>query len=198
MSVQMSTRKYEAGYEPTETTPLKESKTIVNDQESGNFDEEINDKNKSAVGNKFLLTFVVASVVLFLISAVVLSRSNDVLTAPIVKSAWSAKSQPFSTIDPVELGIQEVNRPEGSKPGEILANLIDNNVFTGAPETPLPTNTWYQNLLLGHAPNNLPENKIFQIPYIIDTAGFIPGIRTHPCHLQANDRMVLVSKQVDR
>lgn len=59
------------------------------------------------------------------------------------------------------------------------------------PDTPLPTNTWYQNLILGDENTN-PENKIFQIPHIIDTAGFIPGIRTHPAHLQANDRMIMV------
>ena len=56
---------------------------------------------------------------------------------------------------------------------------------------PLPTNNWYENLLLGSS-NVDEENKVFQVPYIIDTSGYIQGIRTHPAHVQANDRTVMV------
>jgi hypothetical protein len=111
---------------------------------------------------------------------------------PIEGSAWSSRAEPFSNVNPVSLGIQLVDRPQSSQPGEILANLIGHNAETDGPITPLPTNSWFQNLLLGDS-QTTQENKIFQIPYIIDTAGFIPGVRTHPCHLQGNDRMVLVS-----
>jgi hypothetical protein len=36
------------------------------------------------------------------------------------------------------------------------------------------------------------ENKVFSIPYILDTAGYLPGVRTHSSHLEVNDNMVLV------
>jgi len=110
---------------------------------------------------------------------------------PFVEAAWSSKAEPFSYVNPVDIGFQPVNRPLSSRPGEILSNLVTKDSVSGAPETPLPTNAWYQNLILG-ASNKDPENKVFQVPYIIDTAGVIPGVRTHPCHLEANDRTVLV------
>jgi len=108
---------------------------------------------------------------------------------PILGSAWSSRADPFSTANPEDLGILSISRPSNSMPGEILANLIDKDSQTGAPFTPLPTNSWFENLILGDV-NNAPENKAFQIPYIIDTAGSIPGIRTHGLWLLANDRMV--------
>jgi hypothetical protein len=112
---------------------------------------------------------------------------------PLLSAAWSSKAEPFSYADPTTLGILSIDRTQGSKPGKILSNLISTNPLSHTPETPLPTNTWYQNLILGDQNTNS-ENKIFQIPHIIDTAGYIPGIRTHPAHLQANDRMVMVSR----
>lgn len=131
-----------------------------------------------------------------MLGSIVVSYQNTtvstILSPPVMTSAWSSKSEPFSTIDPTSIGILSIDRPASSKPGPILSNLIGEDPFSHAPDTPLPTNTWYQNLILGNS-NNDPENKIFQIPYIIDAAGYIAGLRTHPCHLQANDRMVMVS-----
>lgn len=142
-----------------------------------------------------LATAVTAAIML---GSVVVSYQNTTasrvspIPPPMLKSAWSSKAEPFSVVDPTTIGILSIDRPNNSKPGPVLSNLIAINSTSHAPETPLPTNTWYQNLILGNS-NNDPENKIFQIPYIIDAAGFIPGLRTHPCHLQANDRMVMVS-----
>lgn len=142
-----------------------------------------------------LSTIFTASVML---GSIVVSYQNSTVSSvsptppPVLKSAWSSKAEPFSVVDPTTIGILSIDRPYNSKPGPVLSNLIAINSTSNNPETPLPTNTWYQNLILGSS-NNDPENKIFQIPYIIDAAGFIPGLRTHPCHLQANDRMVMVS-----
>lgn len=111
---------------------------------------------------------------------------------PFVEAAWSSKADPFSYVNPVDIGFLPVNRPSSSRPGEILSNLVTKDSVSGAPLTPLPTNAWYQNLILGSS-NTDPENKVFQVPYIVDTAGVIPGVRTHPCHLEANDRTVLVN-----
>ena len=108
-----------------------------------------------------------------------------------MEAAWSSKADPFSYVNPVDLGFLPVNRPLSSRPGEILSNLVTKDSVSGAPLTPLPTNAWYQNLILGSS-NTDPENKVFQVPYVVDTAGVIPGVRTHPCYLEANDRTVLV------
>ena len=120
------------------------------------------------------------------------SRSKaTAVPPPFVEAAWSSKADPFSYVNPVDIGFQPVNRPFSSRPGEILSNLVTMDSVSGAPLTPLPTNAWYQNLILGSS-NTDPENKVFQVPYIVDTAGIIPGVRTHPCYLEANDRTVLV------
>jgi len=70
--------------------------------------------------------------------------------------------------------------------GELLVRGPDDELLI-----PLPTNNWYENLLLGSS-NVDAENKVFAVPYILDTSGYIQGIRTHPAHVQANDRTVMV------
>lgn len=161
--------------------------------------EQVPFETKNALSPTTKLVAVMSTVftAIIMLGSIVVSYQNTVVvrispTPPILSSAWASKAEPFSRIDPTSIGILSIDRPFSSKPGPILSNLVGLNSSTHAPDTPLPTNTWYQNLILGDS-NNVPENKIFQIPYIIDAAGFIPGLRTHPCHLQANDRMVMVS-----
>ena len=57
------------------------------------------------------------------------------------------------------------------------------------------TYRWYQNLLLGSTVNE--QNKVFQIPYIIDTAGPISGMRAHHGHVESLDRMVIETYEPD-
>lgn len=144
---------------------------------------------------KFVAIVSTVLTAMVMVASIVVSLENTtvakIVPAPVLASAWSSKAEPFSNVDPTSIGVLSIDRPESSKPGPILSNLIGEDPSTHAPDTPLPTNTWYQNLILGNS-NNDPENKIFQIPYIIDAAGYIAGLRTHPCHLQANDRMVMV------
>lgn len=99
-------------------------------------------------------------------------------------AAWSSKAAPFSTVDPTTLGVLGTERPWISRPGKVFGDLVDKDL-------PLPTNSWFQNFLLGSG-NDEDGNKVFQVPYILDIAGSITGIRTHACHVQANDRMVMV------
>lgn len=91
-------------------------------------------------------------------------------------AAWSANAPPFSVVDPHDLGFTYIDRPEDSKPGDVFRNLRS----SGAP---LPTNSWCENFFLGEGNNDNPENKVFQIPYVLDTAGPIRGIRTHASHV---------------
>jgi hypothetical protein len=44
----------------------------------------------------------------------------------------------------------------------------------------LPTNAWYQNLLLlkdNEQPSS--EHRVYTMPYVVDSAGDIPGLRVH-------------------
>ena len=59
-------------------------------------------------------------------------------------------------------------------------------------KVPLPTNSWCENLFLG-ADFNTPENKIFVVPYVIDTAGPIPGLRVHSANVHADDTQVIMN-----
>ncbi len=124
--------------------------------------------------------------IIIVMCAVAYYLASEISTSkPILEAAWSSRASPFSTIDPDSLGFIPMDRPDISKPGPIFGDLLNRKV-------PLPTNSWYENLLLGFQ-NNRAENKVFQVPYIIDTGGPIPGVRTHSCHVQANNRAVMVS-----
>lgn len=80
---------------------------------------------------------------------------------------------PFSYKDPVrDLGLMEFIRPEASAPPK--------NLFPGK-HSALPTNAWYQNLLLAHdEPSNL--QRAYAVPYVFEVVGIIPGLRIHPAH----------------
>mmetsp|Transcript_1945 Transcript_1945/g.4194 ORF Transcript_1945/g.4194 Transcript_1945/m.4194 type:complete len:899 (-) Transcript_1945:1167-3863(-) len=94
--------------------------------------------------------------------------------------------EPLSVKSPAELGIPVYNdRPEFSRPGSVFGPA-QNGSQTG---TPLPTNEWYLNLIVGlddsPGPDNQykhfagEENRVYTIPYILDTVGSIVGIRLH-------------------
>ena len=102
----------------------------------------------------------------------------------VMRGAWSSRAEPFSIISPFDLGVVGIDRPQSTRPGPIFAKLKDANK-----NLPLPTNSWLENFFLGTT-NSGPHNRVFQVPYIIDTNGFIQGVRAHPAHVQANARQV--------
>ena len=108
--------------------------------------------------------------------------------APIEKAAWSAIAQPLSILDPESLGFLAIDRPPISMPGPIFGELLNLKV-------PLPTNSWCENLFLG-ASNTESTNRVYQVPYVIDTEVHgnlsTQGVETHPAHVQANKNMVEV------
>ncbi len=102
-------------------------------------------------------------------------------------AAWSAIAQPYSVVNPESLGFLALDRPKVSMPGAIFGDLL-------LKKKPLPTNSWCENFFLGEE-NTLSMNRVFQLPYILDTDtknGTLQGITTHPTHVRANDRMVEV------
>lgn len=95
-------------------------------------------------------------------------------------------NDPLSFKSPAELGMPVFNdRPDFSRPGSVFG-AVQKGSQVGIP---LPTNEWYLNLIVGL--NDSPgengqydnfageENRVFCIPYIIDTVGTVVGIRLH-------------------
>ena len=108
---------------------------------------------------------------------------------PIEGAAWTAIAQPYTVADPMDLGFKGINRFGIHKPGGIFDAILRKD-----PTVPLPTNSWSENLFLGDTRG--PTNKVFQLPYIVDTdthEGSRQGLDTHPAHVQANDRMVMMT-----
>ncbi len=56
----------------------------------------------------------------------------------------------------------------------------------------LPTNAWYENLLLYTTGRTQPgaEQRVYTMPYIIDATGPIPGLRIHQTHRQGGNLVI--------
>jgi hypothetical protein len=105
-----------------------------------------------------------------------------------------SKPVPFSLLDPVRgVGILEVERPVESRPFPVMKALVqppvdhrrgrrvlqdDDKDQEATRNSALPTNAWYQNLLL-LSDDDKPErlHRAYALPYVVDTVGPIPGLR---------------------
>ena len=153
------------------------SSVIVEDREG------VTTWEKKLLGHKLFVGSCAVLGILSMVFLVMLTMTTP--SPPLENAAWASKAAPFSTVDPTDLGFIAIDRYDISKPGLIFGDLLTRQI-------PLPTNSWYENFLLGFS-NTDPENKVFQVPYVLDTAGPIPGMRTHATHVQANSRAIMVS-----
>ena len=132
--------------------------------------------------------------------------------------------RPFSLLHPVlDLGLPVVTRSEGASPdwsyfsqelqlNNRNANLHINEAKHGGGgggkgkgkgrssderRRAIPTNAWYQNLLLarGEYPSNL--QRAYPSPYLVDVVGMIPGLRVHSSHINANSMVMQLSFNED-
>jgi len=95
--------------------------------------------------------------------------------------------EPLSLVSPQELNIPNYNdRPDSSRPSQVFASVQQG----AAIEHPLPTNGWFINLLVGLNYNEEDdahftsgENRVYTIPYVVDTVGTVVGIRLHFPHV---------------
>lgn len=65
----------------------------------------------------------------------------------------------------MDIGFIGIDRPLVSRPGAIFEKVSSKRI-------PLPTNSWLESLFLGET-NVGPNNRVFQVPYIVDTGGYI-------------------------
>lgn len=98
--------------------------------------------------------------------------------------------KPFSTLDPVrDLHLPSFARPVHTGPAKGL--LVDRPEWHSPSDshTAVPTNAWYQNLLVIHdEPSNL--HRVYSTPYVLDLVGRIPGLRAHRNHVLASSSVM--------
>jgi len=99
---------------------------------------------------------------------------------------YFACREPFSRLDPVhDLGLANFDRPQGSRPSSVVQH--SNKKMT----RPIPTNAWYQNLLmLGDDTEPTEFHRAYAIPYVLDAAGPIPGLRMHTNHISSSSNVI--------
>jgi len=110
--------------------------------------------------NRYVGYFVVLILVLFS-SVPLLGRSGGALYGASLPSdplPYSAEFPTSFTISGGSKPVQTIKRPSASSPPSLFK--------TG--KSPLPTNRWYQNLLIGVSPKLTDANKAYTIPYVID------------------------------
>lgn len=104
--------------------------------------------------------------------------------------------QPFSTLHPVnDLGLAAFERPQETGPPRHRFLDRENNLQTGMKD-PVPTNKWYQNLLMVNGePSNL--HRAYSMPYLVDMVGAIPGIRVHSNRILASSQVLQLTFNED-
>jgi len=102
--------------------------------------------------------------------------------------------EPFSTLDPVkDLNFTSYTRSDSSMPQQRLLRKLSEGV--NKTKFPLPTNQWYENMLLVDDQDNEPSlnNRAYTVPYVVDAAGPISGIRLFGSRVLAMTRIVQVT-----
>jgi hypothetical protein len=92
----------------------------------------------------------------------------------------------LSKLHPVDdLGLYSFSRDKGSSPPSALTKGAEKNGGWAS----YPTNAWYQNILMmDDEPSSI--HRIYAVPFVLDPAGPIPGVRVHPNHIQASTAVV--------
>lgn len=129
------------------------------------------------------------------------------------KKTFDSDPSPFSDLTPAELGFHPYPRPSSSRPGTVFGSWRHGPQLTTTTGTSLssrlrlglrssdsqgtamPTNAWYQNLLLGSVNEGhlTPNNRAYTVPYILDFVGPVPGIRVQFPHVLSSDTIVQLS-----
>jgi hypothetical protein len=98
--------------------------------------------------------------------------------------------RPFSTLDPIDdLNVLHYQRSIDSSPSTRLDPLRDRDSNLA-----LPTNEWYENLLLLQQDKEpSADHRAYAVPYVVDAAGAIPGLRIHSFRVDATATTVTLA-----
>jgi hypothetical protein len=86
---------------------------------------------------------------------------------PLYTGAWRSEAEPFSVVNPEDLGIISITRPLQSRPGAIFDKIL------AAKKRPLPTNSWLQNLFIGTVNNGSNNRGILQYTKLTQNISFL-------------------------
>jgi hypothetical protein len=135
--------------------------------------------------------FGVALVALFAIAAFAMpwhsGAGGDRPTRPGHPDGFATKYHgSLSKLHPVDdLGMYSFSRDKGSSPPSALTKGAEKNGGWAS----YPTNAWYQNILMmDDEPSSI--HRVYAVPFVLDPAGPIPGVRVHPNHIQASTAVV--------
>mmetsp|Transcript_19302 Transcript_19302/g.47724 ORF Transcript_19302/g.47724 Transcript_19302/m.47724 type:complete len:898 (+) Transcript_19302:60-2753(+) len=131
------------------------------DETEAFIDDEQNKQNKSSLNCNWRVLF-------FVIAAVLVAYPFRALA-----SRTLVRADRFGWVPTDDLGVQIVSREPDALPSSIWGSKR---------KGPLPTNSWYLNLVSHRAKNHPDEStKVYTVPYIIDTAaaGDMAGINVH-------------------
>ena len=129
---------------------------------------------------------LIATCLLAFLGSTALRSSSGGIFPGAAKDLLDAEGRPtFSVLDPVkELGLFPLSRPEASGP--------PHSVLSESRHKALPTNAWYQNMLMAKGePTDV--HRVYTMPYVLDATGPIPGLRTHPNHMDGSTTVVQLS-----
>ena len=170
-----------------------------------NDEEEVIDDNKRRAKNRRPMMMmkgglaILLGAVVWMAWVVKKSSNNNNNSGPVATNSVHEQhgfiSRAASTLShkhPVhDLNIPLFERPDFSVPNPAL---FGNN--NAAMTMALPTNAWYQNLLLpmGNSKSTQPseEQRVYPVPYLVDVVGPIPGLRLHHPNVIASDHVVQV------
>lgn len=139
-----------------------------------------NVKTKSYEKYCLVISILLSLVCLISFSLVLSRRSIDTSSYDYVGKFDGKLTDPFSIENPLNHNALSLERPWDTKPGSVLT--IAQQEFGS-----LPTNAWCENMFVGDG--NTDNNRVYQIPYVVDAAGPAPGIRTNTARLLANTRV---------
>jgi len=113
------------------------------------------------------------------------ARGDDGST-PLVEVRDTLVFPPFSVLDPAEF-FPVTDRPQDSRPSSRLSSLKEKH-------SALPTNAWYQNLLLlQDGENSTQYHGAYTQPYFVDVGGPIPGLRMQMGAIDGTTDQVIVA-----
>ena len=132
---------------------------------------------------------ILAIPVVYMLSSSSPSSSTPLATTqvhvPMVGETVYSYPKPFSQLDPVyDLHLHGFDRNADTSPPL--------NVYRPNADAAVPTNEWYQNLLINHA-ETTELQRVYAVPYMVDLAGPIPGLQIHPNHIDASSNVIQLS-----
>ena len=130
---------------------------------------------------------ILASSFLYMLSTSSSSLSIPPATnqLPIVGEIEYTHPKPFSKLDPIyDLHLYGFDRNADTSPPR--------NIYRPNADAAVPTNEWYQNLLMNHA-ETTELQRVYAVPYMVDLAGPIPGLQIHPNHIDASSNVIQLS-----